>query len=264
MSFLDSFLEDELLASELRQPVDFDSPHDGLRDLYLAIRTDGDPGPDQANPRVIGNGTRENPFAANTAAQFNFVLRTYGRAQSITVHLGPGLFRTEGGGGSNSLYPFFLRDGMRIVGAGMFNTTLRLAAVPLPLPLPGTESPSRSFTVIGGDLNPTYTAAEVEISDLTIDCNLGDQPWTPAKRYAWMSLMAVNFNGSGNRLRRVRLINFGTRTHTSVGSSAEAYPFWGAGGNYIAEDCVVEQPFLGCGRGNDRFSDKRSVWDHSE
>ena len=72
MSLLDSFLEDELLASELRQTVDYDIPAAGLREIYLAIRTDGDPGLDPVNPKIVGDGTRGNPFAVNTAVQFNF------------------------------------------------------------------------------------------------------------------------------------------------------------------------------------------------
>ena len=44
MSLLDSLLEDELLASEVKP----------LREVFLAIRTDGLPG-----NQTIGDGTRE-------------------------------------------------------------------------------------------------------------------------------------------------------------------------------------------------------------
>jgi hypothetical protein len=48
MSLLDSLLGDQLASSEVPSP---------MKEVWLAIRTDGN---------GIGDGSRENPFAANT------------------------------------------------------------------------------------------------------------------------------------------------------------------------------------------------------
>jgi hypothetical protein len=125
MSLLDSFIEDQLLAAELKQTLS-GTPTVGLQEIFLAIRTDsdGDPG-DPQNPKLVGDGTRQNPFAANTAIEFNSVVGSSAFTTNMAVHLGPGLFRTEGGGGSGSVVPLRLFDGMRIVGSGMFKKQLR-------------------------------------------------------------------------------------------------------------------------------------------
>jgi hypothetical protein len=228
MSLLDDLLEVDLLATELKQIL-VGTPPSGVPEIYLAIRTDADPGPNLDQPQMLGDGTRANPFAANTAAQFNVVLRFKAQATNMTIHLGPGLFRTEGGYDSLSTAegaspnPFRLFDGMRIVGAGMFNTVVRLVS------RQGLVNRERQMSVIGGVLGDTTN--NVEISDLTIDCNLGDQPWTPGKNYACMSQSAINLNGNNCRLRRVRLINFGTQRFPH--NVCASRPYSGGGSDYI-------------------------------
>lgn len=222
MSLLDSLLEDTLLASELESP---------LKEVYLAIRTDGND----------GNGTRLNPLDASTALKFDAVVAAH-RAPNLGVRIGPGLFRTQGAD-TNAVHPLMIASGMRIVGSGMYNTTLRLTAASV------QSSNIRSFAIILG----SGTVNNVEISDLTIDFNLGDQPLTDGLNYARMCLKAIELNGKNNRIRRVRIINFGTRTPGQINGdrtvpSGESFPFFLGGEGMVVEDCIAEQPFLGCGR----------------
>ena len=227
MSLLDALIEDELLATKLA-PV---------KEVFIAIRTDG----------VTGDGTRDNPFDGSTAQKFDQIVAEHTDANTV-VRLGPGLFRTEGADilASNPLVVF---TGMRFVGAGMYNTTLRLKAKE-----PGGPTPTnaRNFGVIGS----VGLVDNVEISDLTIDCDLGNQPKTPGRNYALMALEAVNVGGTNNVLRRVRVINFGTRTPVTLNGvdqfgtpgTAEGFPFYFGGEGSLIEDCVMEQPFLGTAR----------------
>jgi hypothetical protein len=226
MPLLDSLLEDELLVSELQTP---------LKEIFLAIRTDS----------TRGDGTRENPFAAQTATLFDTILRDY-RIDNVVFRLGPGLFRTAGGVFSGNTLPVILKSGQRIAGAGMFNTILRLTCVP-----PGNEL-MRGIITLGQDIDQQYN--EIEISDLTIDCNLGDQPKLAAQAYPLMWQYAIFLNGRNNRIRRVRVINFGTRTPQYLNgveqgaNSHEAFILSNGGPESVIEDCIIEQPYLGTAR----------------
>lgn len=105
-SELDTLLLDGLGVSGLQKP---------LKEIFLCIRTDG----------ATGDGSRENPYLANTAAQFDAIMENI-VTENTLVHLGPGLFRTRGGQAAGWL----LKSGVHIVGSGIFSTTLRLTVEP--------------------------------------------------------------------------------------------------------------------------------------
>jgi hypothetical protein len=226
MSLNDSFLEDGLLVSELAKP---------LKEIYIAIRTDSKP----------GDGTRENPFDGSTAKKFDQIFFDF-RAFNVRFRLGPGIFRTEGADATFATRPLLIFSGCHITGAGMFNTILRLTAASS-----GNQTTFRHIDLIGKGSN---SVNDVEISDLTIDCNLDDQIPTFGLPYALMSIDAVSIDGANNRFRRVRVINFGNRTPTirngvnTLVDSQESWPFFLPGTNVVLEDCVLEKPIVGSGR----------------
>lgn len=85
-------------------------------------------------------------------------------------------------------------------------------------------------------------ADKAEVSDLTVDCNLGENRGT--------AVGAVSLIGSHTRVRRVRAINFGTEAPPEcfVISVAGAHPNIHQRDtineiqNCVIEDCIVEQP----------------------
>ena len=97
MNTLDALLRDSLPASVLAKP---------LTEVWVAIRTDGLPD-DITDPQhpvvvVIGDGTRDNPWDGSTALKLDRVLSfNLKNVSNVTIHLGPGVFRTGGGGGVN-------------------------------------------------------------------------------------------------------------------------------------------------------------------
>src|SRR5258706_14179578 len=117
MNTLDALLRDGLPASVLTKP---------LREVWIAIRTDGAPDVDPSNPVVIGDGTRDNPWDASTAIKLDLVLRSpvFAAQDNTIIHLGAGLFRTGGANGGNVYVKWRPLSGQKIIGAGQFQTTL--------------------------------------------------------------------------------------------------------------------------------------------
>lgn len=248
MPILDALIEDGLASSALRQTV---GGVKVLKELFIAIRSDAPPG-----TKIFGDGSQENPFAGNTAEQFDGVMTNFA-LEDYVVHLGPGLFRTKGSPGTSVLVPGWVaRSGQRIIGAGMFNTTLRISAQP-PTLFDSVEGELvRFFSAVGQ--SDQVAVDNFEISDLTIDLNLGGQPAfpgdpvhpppLPALPYPRLALGAVHVVGRNNRIRRVRVINFGTRTPSPLNGTAtnqthEAFILWNTGPQCVTEDCIIQQPY---------------------
>jgi hypothetical protein len=83
----------------------------------------------------------------------------------------------------------------------------------------------------------------VEVSDMTIDCNMEGQP-TGSNTYAKVACGAVVFGGTNLYFRRLRIINFGTQT-----LNRECFALATGGGapdnitrNIVIDGCVIEQP----------------------
>jgi hypothetical protein len=307
-------------------------------EIWLAIRSDvADEG---------GDGTPSSPYAVNTPEGFANVLSDPAKAfkQNSIIRLGPGLFRTRGGGGNglvsaDSTDFWTARSGQKIVGSGMFSTTLQFVWDLAPTGHPG----QRHFMI----QNPTEYLRSFEISDLTLDCNLQNAPFDtspvlaapgtasltngqttvtssssffdssmtgkivyffkdealPAQDFFfsakidsiqsdaqatldrapsvsggtksgisfWVfwpkfTVTAAAIAGDSIRIRRVRMINFGTRTpalYDGLGQPAapspnrtyEGFPVMIVGRtadtpsfNSWMEDCVIEQPYPGPAR----------------
>lgn len=98
---------------------------------------------------------------------------------------------------------------------------------------------------------------DVDISDLTLDCNLSRQPKL-GDGPALLAATGVGFSlGSRVRLKRVRIINWGTHTPLYVNGeqqpdskTKECFPVFivseggGVLGEAVLEDCIIEQPDL--------------------
>jgi hypothetical protein len=142
------------------------------RDIWIGLRSDG----------ALGEGTLANPF--NGAGEgFDAKMRELcvtNQATNLSVHLLPGTFETRG---SAAWYP---RSGWKIRGAGMDVTTLQLVA---------------GGTFVQGVISPfnVVEANDVEVSDLTVDCNHSQSNSNVAS--------GVVLWGSGNAIRRVKAIN---------------------------------------------------------
>ena len=75
MNSVDSLILDQLASSELRR---FATPLDAtprLREVWIAVRTDGFPVVDHADPVIIGDGTRNNPWDGSVAVKFDYIMR---------------------------------------------------------------------------------------------------------------------------------------------------------------------------------------------
>src|SRR5690349_6611526 len=119
MSLLDGFLRDALLQNV------------AMSDVYVAIRNDNPNSPGYAIP--VGSGTASDPFGgpANSGDWFDYVMShlptgTPAGSIPVTVRIGPGEFLTKGG--SDTAQAWAATSGMRILGAGIGETVLRLAA----------------------------------------------------------------------------------------------------------------------------------------
>src|SRR6266850_1369655 len=151
------------------------------------------------------------------------------------INLGPGVFETRGySPGNHAWQP---KDGWKIIGSGMGITTLKLVEASLP---------HHTYDAIGGDYNDFLHAFEVK--DLTIDCNLPDQP-KGSDYTARVVCAAIGVAGRDIRIKRVQAIRFGTQTDAGecfVIAAAGAHAHLEAAGQYatncVIEDCVAEQP----------------------
>lgn len=177
-----------------------------------------------------GSGTITDPYRANTATLLDGLLSSF--AAGTVVHLGPGVFETAGyrdnAGGSG----WQIKAGMKIVGASMGATTLKL--------VPGTTAEA-IYYAIGHEFaisSVPNTVDYAEISDLTIDCNL------PASTQ--IACGAIRLMGSHIRIRRVKAKNWGNRTQTKtslVFGLIVSDPVTGTiTENSGMEDCVAIEP----------------------
>ena len=134
MSLLDAFLRDAW-----QQPV-------VKSDVWFAYRSDP----------AVGQGTKEDPWNGNDSkVPGNFDAKMSLVPANTTVRLGPGTFTTKGHQGWTPQ-----ATGLRIVGAGMEVTTLKVS---------GTTA--TTTCAIGNPTSPPPLNG-FEVSDLTIDCNL--------------------------------------------------------------------------------------------
>lgn len=154
-------------------------------------------------------------------------------AQTV-IHFGPGTYETKGFSGqtAGSWQP---KPGQRFRGSGMAATTLKLV----------NASSSLFITSVFG-ANWDNLLDYFEASDFTVNCNLGGQPVPQGLAFAPVACGAiVLLPGRHQRVRRLRVVNFGTQT-----SNAECFAIV-LGGMHpalpeivdcVIEDCIAEQP----------------------
>ena len=158
-------------------------------------------------------GTVQNPYDGSTASRFDSVMSII--PTNSTIHLLAGRFQTMGFQG------YSLKTGQRVVGAGIYQTTVQLLPV----------------AAYGDYVMGTQSDTNITISDLTVDCNY--QPKSV------ITLNGISLHGSGNAIDRVRLINAASVTESPTnyveawGLIIASFPFPDATGNRIS-DCIIE------------------------
>jgi hypothetical protein len=113
VSLLDALIEDQLSTP----PAIVGSLP--KREIWICVRWDG------AAQLLFGSGTQDDPYDGSNDSKFDAVMDSL--PQNALIHVGPGTFETKGGSGNG--HPFFgfqPKPGWRIVGSGMFQTTLKL------------------------------------------------------------------------------------------------------------------------------------------
>jgi hypothetical protein len=141
------------------------------RHVWFALRTDGRP----------GDGTLTEPFnGANYGLDAKLGEFSSQRITNLNVHILPGIYDTRG---SAAWTP---RSGWKIHGAGMDVTTLRLI---------GDATVRAIIATFHWD-----TQFNIEISDLTLDCNY-------SKTNQVIYANAINMAGGNHAIRRVKAIH---------------------------------------------------------
>jgi len=231
-------------------------------EVCLAIRNDGLEG-----TVIVGSGTVDDPWDVSTAEKFDYVMNNpaFARKDYLVIHLGPGLFRTKGGGGNGVDPAWSVRKGQRFIGSGINSTRVMLASQPWKIPPTPLQTKGGVSVFLGGQ---DVSIEDVEISDMTIDCNMAGQPVRPSgpgeppALYPMLAASAISLAGRNLRVRRVRVVNFGTRTPLVVNgdsdgtTSLECFPIRLGGRstntndlldlpsrNCVVEDCVIEKPY---------------------
>jgi hypothetical protein len=199
-----------------------------LREVWIAKRTDG----------VAGAGTPNDPYDGSTYQKFDALMASFGNYTRI--NLGPGEYQTHGYAEGAAAWQ--AKPGMKIIGAGMEATTLKLV---------GATS-SYQYYAVGHDLSASgnwVKADFFEISDLTIDANLAE-----CVNISNVAHGAIRLWGDHCRIRRVKVKNWGGRTgkHCYVISLVTANPSFPAvpAIDPGIEDCVIVDPYLTQGASN--------------
>lgn len=204
------------------------APDNSPVEVWIAQRSDG----------LAGSGTPNDPYHAGTAAHFDALMS--GLGDYTRVNLGPDVYETTGY--SDQATPGWqARLGMKIVGAGIDVTTLKLVK-------PGAAITGMHYAV-GHRLATQQPASDgiqadfFEISDLTIDANLSE-PNIGTN----IARGALRIKGNHARIRRVKVINWGslaTGPRCFVISLITVDP----NANYPVitdpgmEDCIVVDPY---------------------
>lgn len=163
--------------------------------------------------KTVAAGSTHDPYRCPDGASLNTVLTA--QPPNSTIHLMAGEFIV------NPLLG--MKTGWKLKGSGIDTTVLKVQT---------------NATCLGGGV--IYSSSPpndgVEVSDLTVDCNLQNQN---AINY----LAAVGLDGSNTRVSRVKAINWGTKVAgevfvLSIGQAPVGYNIT----NVVIEQCIVTQP----------------------
>jgi hypothetical protein len=151
-----------------------------------------------ANPQA-------NPTAIRMTFEFDNVMRDV--PPHTRIHLGPGIFKTRGFA-PNDARGWQPKTGQKIVGAGVNVTILQLV---------GAENADQHYHAVGMPIEPNGSTPiapleQFEISDLSIDCNMDNQPGRPDPGYGNVACGAVRILGNHCQIHNVKAINWGTKS----------------------------------------------------
>ncbi len=183
--------------------------HAGLQitnEYWVSARTD--------NP-TNALGTLDDPYDGSTSTKFDTLMSNM--PSNSTVHILAGTYTTLGNQG------WFAKTGQKILGSGMGITTLRLVS----------GAVDTSYLIGNWFLNYDQN---IEVSDMTLDCNYTSGSYT----YAGVALF-----GSRHAIRRVRVVNAVGLSGSAPNPecfpiSINATPGYNSEGNVI-EECEVSQ-----------------------
>jgi hypothetical protein len=186
------------------------------REIWMGIRSDN----------KIGSGTKSDPYPGQ---QFQYIMTgfTYGgptwlKSTNFTVHLLPGTYEIRKGRSDGANLP----EGVRIRGAGMDKTTLKLVVA---------ENSLNTFTLLR---TPDFMES-IEISDLTVDANWGAETVIARKT------AGIDVRAQSGRIERVRSIGYGSLGLEGQNYTHETFPIlWRVPatnrGNVLIRDNVIE------------------------
>lgn len=167
-------------------------------------------------------GTLDRPLDGSSQTNFDHIMADM--PSFSTIHILAGTYQTLGE------LDWGPKTGQRIIGSGIGITVLQFPA----------------SAVASGEVNrlriinpsPPYFQTNIEVSDMTLDCNY--QPGS------MITLNGIDLHGSGNAIRRVKVINAasftsGITNYTEAwGITMESFPYGEASENII-EGCEVSQ-----------------------
>src|SRR5947209_5986050 len=172
---------------------------------------------------------------------------------SARIQLGPGTFQTRGFAQGDAR-GFQAQSGWKIVGAGVDATVLQLV---------GADQADSHYHIIGMGIEPTGSAPipplqGFEISNLTFDANMDNQPGRPTPGYANVACGAVRILGNNCRISNVKAINWGTKSlkqgcfvfsiidATGRPTGTDGQPILTETVLNGIEDCIALQPSKNC------------------
>jgi hypothetical protein len=171
---------------------------------------------------TTASGTASDPFRCPDPNSLDTVLTSVLTNNYLTIHFMAGTFHV-------SIHGINPLTGWKIRGAGMDNTVLQLSATNFP------SDPGKFSVAGGGDAG--VTANNVEVSDLTADCNFQNVSGVSC-------VEAVVLAGSNTKISRVKAINWGNATvgYECFVLAIDPPPNGHDGTNGVIDDCIVTQP----------------------
>jgi hypothetical protein len=138
--------------------------------------------------------------------------------ENSVIHLLPGTYHTHGRWGfDGGPYGFVIKDGWRIIGAGIGKTILKLRHAYAPSGFIG-----RYNTVLRTSETGTGNFSNISVSDLTIDCNYSELAATFGE--SRLNLTGVYVSGKENlSLERILVVNAAGKMENQSGSQLEAF-----------------------------------------
>lgn len=170
-------------------------------------------------------GTPTYPFRCPDPGSLNWVLTHDLTVPNVTIHFMAGTFKLPANVINGQNYSINPLQGWKLRGAGIDNTIMQLQS---------TNLGNLQTLMICGPLSGV--AQGVEVSDMTIDCNLRSGISAGA-------INAITLLGNDSKISRVKGINWGS-LHTGWESFVFVIrpPDCGYATNCVIEDCVVTQP----------------------